>query len=455
MLSLNRYLGMRETSKALMGMAHQNTKTLIIGAYGLIGSAISQHLDIAGHDVTCFGRNEQTANRVMPNFTWVFGDLRDYISPQNWGDLLDGVDYVINCAGALQDGADNSLRDVHHSAVTALAEACKAKGCWLIQISAVGVDKDASTEFLSSKALGDEAIIGSGCDHTIFRPGLVLSHTAYGGTQLMRMLSAVPVIQPISNPDTQIQTVSSIDICNAVSQVLSGAIPKNQIYDLVEDKSHRLVEIISQMRGWLGFNPAKATISIPTALTQLMGHAADLLGHLGWRSPLRTTALKVMKDDVLGDPAPWREATGHSINSLSQTLKHLPATAEDRLSARMQLLMPIIIGVLSLFWISSGIVALFEIDAAAHVLITQGWNVELASFSVGTWAFVDIALGLGVLIRKWAKPTCLLMVLVCITYLVSASVFTPALWLDPLGPLIKIFPAIMLALTARVLLESR
>lgn len=436
-------------------MANKNTKTLVIGAYGLIGSAISRHLDLAGHDVICFGRNQQTATRVMPSFTWVYGDLRNYTAPQKWDDLLANIDYVVNCAGALQDGGNNSLNDVHHKAISALAAACKTNGCWLIQISAVGVDTKASTEFLRSKALGDEAIINSGCDYTIFRPGLVLSNTAYGGTQLMRMLSAVPFLQPISNPDTQMQTVSSTDICDAVSQVIAGSVSKNQIYDLVEDETHRLIDIISQMRNWIGFDPAKTTISIPTAFTKMIGYGADLLGHLGWKSPLRTTALKVMEDDVLGDPKPWKKATGTPLSSLSETLRHLPATAEDRLSARMQLLMPIIIGVLSLFWISSGVVALFEIDIAAQVLVIQGWDGGLASFSVGIWALIDIALGIGVLVRKWAKPACLLMVLVCLIYLVSGAIFTPMLWLDPLGPMIKIFPAIMLALVARVLLESR
>lgn len=436
-------------------MANENTKILVIGAYGLIGSSISRHLDITGHDVTCFGRHKQTAARVMPNFTWVFGDLREYTMAQSWDDLITGFDYVVNCAGALQDGGNNSLSDVHHAAISALADACKANDCWLVQISAVGVDTKASTEFLRSKARGDEAIIKSGCNYTIFRPGLVLSHTAYGGTQLMRMLSAVPIIQPISNPNTQMQTVSSTDICEAVSQVISGAIPKGQNYDLVEDEPHSLVDIIAQMRDWLGFDAAKAIISIPAIVTKIMGYGADFLGHLGWSSPLRTTALKVMEDDVLGDPEPWKSVTGKSVSSLPETLRLLPATAEDRLSARMQLLMPIIISVLSLFWIISGVIALFQIDAAAQVLIAQGWGAGLASVSVGIWAFVDIGLGVGVLIRKWAKPTCLLMVLVCLIYLVSAAIFTPILWLDPLGPMIKIFPAIMLALVARVLLESR
>lgn len=436
-------------------MADHNKKILVIGAYGLIGSAIAKHLDLIGHGITCFGRNKQVATRIMPNFTWIFGDLRNYTSAQAWNEPLEGIDYVINCAGALQDSGNNSLNDVHNTAISALADACKAQDCWLIQISAVGVDKDASTEFLRSKALGDDAIINSECDYTIFRPGLVLSHTAYGGTQLMRMLSAVPYIQPISNPDTQMQTISASDICNAVMSVISGGVPKGQIYDLIEDEPHRLVAIIAHIRNWLGFTPAKATVSAPASFTKLIGYGADFLGHLGWRSPLRTTALKVMEDDVLGDPEPWRKVSGGSISSLSKTLRTTPVTSEDRLSARMQLLMPFIIGVLSLFWISSGIVGFFKIDVAAQVLTAQGWNTSLASLSVGLWSLVDITLGLGILLRKWAKPVCLLMVLVCMIYLLSASIFTPALWLDPLGPLIKIFPAIMLALVARILLESR
>ncbi|WP_260023074.1 DoxX-like family protein [Ruegeria conchae] len=40
-------------------------------------------------------------------------------------------------------------------------------------------------------------------------------------------------------------------------------------------------------------------------------------------------------------------------------------------------------------------------------------------------------------------------------YLIAATLMAPELWLDPLGPLVKIAPALMLSLVARPMLESR
>ena len=79
----------------------------------------------------------------------------------------------------------------------------------------------------------------------------------------------------------------------------------------------------------------------------------------------------------------------------------------------------------------------------------------MAKLSVGFWSVVDIALGLGILIRKTAKFACWAMIIVSVIYLVSAAIVTPDLWIDPLGPMVKVFPSIILALVARVSLENR
>jgi hypothetical protein len=42
-----------------------------------------------------------------------------------------------------------------------------------------------------------------------------------------------------------------------------------------------------------------------------------------------------------------------------------------------------------------------------------------------------------------------------IAYLIGGSLATPGLWLDPLAPLLKILPALGLALTAAALLDRR
>jgi hypothetical protein len=42
-----------------------------------------------------------------------------------------------------------------------------------------------------------------------------------------------------------------------------------------------------------------------------------------------------------------------------------------------------------------------------------------------------------------------------VLYLALATILLPALWIDPLGPLLKVFPVLALTLAARAILEDR
>jgi hypothetical protein len=64
-------------------------------------------------------------------------------------------------------------------------------------------------------------------------------------------------------------------------------------------------------------------------------------------------------------------------------------------------------------------------------------------------------LGSAILVRAWARQAALGMAVVSLLYLVSGTILTPALWLDPLAPLLKIPPALMLALVAASMLDRR
>jgi hypothetical protein len=68
---------------------------------------------------------------------------------------------------------------------------------------------------------------------------------------------------------------------------------------------------------------------------------------------------------------------------------------------------------------------------------------------------VDVLLGLAVLHRRLAKASLLGMVATSLVYLVGACILEPVLWLDPLGPLVKVLPSIMLSVVALAILEER
>jgi hypothetical protein len=117
--------------------------------------------------------------------------------------------------------------------------------------------------------------------------------------------------------------------------------------------------------------------------------------------------------------------------------------------------MPLAVSVLALFWALSGLIGLWQIGPAAAHLTDIGWPQGLARGSVAFWGAVDLALAGAVLYRPWAQRACMGMIAVSVVYLVSASLLTPALWADPLGPMVKVLPAIMLAWITHALLEPR
>jgi hypothetical protein len=70
-------------------------------------------------------------------------------------------------------------------------------------------------------------------------------------------------------------------------------------------------------------------------------------------------------------------------------------------------------------------------------------------------AFADVALGLAMLRRAWCRPAALGMMVLSVAYLMGGTLFAPALWLDPLGPLVKVLPSIVLTLIVWLGVEPR
>ena len=70
-------------------------------------------------------------------------------------------------------------------------------------------------------------------------------------------------------------------------------------------------------------------------------------------------------------------------------------------------------------------------------------------------AVIDIALGLGLMVRKTVRAALVGTIIVTIAYLVGGSILTPQLWLDPLAPLIKALAAMGLSISCLIALDKR
>lgn len=432
-------------------------RILILGGYGLIGLSVVRHLLVQGHQISGLGRNTTAAARQLPGVQWVEADMSALVEPGSWNRILQQTrpEIIVNCAGALQDGLRDTVASVHFTSIKALIGDCEKFGIrHFIQISAAGASLQSNTTFMRTKAQADSALQDAEFDWTIFRPGLVLAEQAYGGSALLHALAAFPIVQPVAFAGRPIQTVSATDIAIAVEQVILGKTQTGTAYDLVEEKPHTLAETLSSIRSWMGLAPAQR-ISIPVWLIKTTACCADMLGWLGWRSPLRSTAIAELDAGVTGNPAPWRAQTGQALNSLSETLGTMPATIQIRTYARIFFLKPVIIATLCLFWLLSGIIALANVEAAIHVFTSRSLSAGLAAFTVYAGITADIAVGCAIVVKKTSTLAAKAMIAITLAYLAGGTILMPDLWADPLGPLVKAIPAMMLALTALALADER
>jgi uncharacterized protein YbjT (DUF2867 family) len=427
-------------------------RLLLTGASGLIGSAVAARLLMEGHDVVAVGRRKGTAG---PGLRWVALDLRDAVLPEHWLPHLAGVDAAINCAGVLQDSPSDSAAAAHVAGPTALFSACEKAGVRrVIHISAIGVDRETPTAFSRTKAQGDQALIRSGLDWVILRPSVVVGQAAYGGSALFRGLAALPVVPRVPEAG-KLQIVQLDELVETILYFLKPGAPYRVQLDIAGPEPLAFNEVVAEYRRWLGWRAARQ-VRVPRWLMSATFRLGDLAGWLGWRPPIRSTAQKEILRGAVGDPGPWTGMTGIRPRSLAQSLAANPASVQERWFSRLYLLKPVVLGVLSLFWIGTGLVSLgpgWEIGIG--LMRHGGVTGPAAILTVVAGALADIIIGVGIAFRRTARPALYAALGLSLAYVVIGTILVPALWIEPLGPMLKIWPILALTFAALAIIEDR
>lgn len=424
---------------------------LILGATGFIGSAIATRMLADGHAVTGLGRNPSRARLQQPGIRWIGADLSRMTSAADWIEIIQGQDVVINCAGALQDGLSDDLAATQTNAMLALYDAARQTSQQrIVQISARTAGAASNLPFLATKRRADEALAASGLPHVILRPALVLGRNAYGGSALLRALASFPFCLPLIHVESPAETVALDDVATAVSDAACGRLPSGTDVDLASGQRLTLGDLVLLHRRWLGLPPAPV-LALPAGVARPITWLADIAGRLGWRSPLRSTAIAVMSEGV-HTVAPSRPSPTAQLASAA--VFSSPAGIQDLWFARLYFLKPLMIGGLSLFWLLSGIIPLFGLERASdHFLpfMPPGAAVALTLMT----CLIDMLLGATVLVRPFSRQALVGMLAVSLVYLAGACLLEPSLWLDPLGPLVKVLPSVLLTLACLAILDER
>lgn len=422
-------------------------RILLVGGTGLIGSAIYASLSGEGHECVLVSRHPAAA----PDTHHITLDVAQ-TTESKWKDILVGVDAVINAAGALQ-GQD--MQGVHVAGSAALYTACESAGVRrVILLSAIGIDRDARSEFSRTKREGEAALMGRDLDWVVLRPSVVVGRPAYGGSALLRGLASLPLL-PVMPDTAAIQPVHLDDVVETVLFFLQSGAPSRIALDLAGPRQMAFSDAVALFRRWLRWRPAYR-LHLPTWAASGAYRAGDVAQVLGWRTPVNSTAQAEMRRGATGDPEPWRQMTGVRARDLEIALAREPASVQERWFARLYALKPLIFSVLGLFWIVTGIISLGPGWEPGMSLLREARLQEnFAAVTVTAGALADIVIGLAILWRPLSRYGLWAALIISLTYFVIGTALVPRLWGDPLGPMLKIWPVLMLNLVAMAIREDR
>jgi hypothetical protein len=361
-----------------------------------------------------------------------FGAMR---VASDWSESLAGVDAVVNVAGILRQTRSQRFAVVHHDAPLALAQACVAHGVRrFVQISALGEAADG--EFIASKHRFDAQLLALPLDALVLRPSVVYSTAgSYGGTSLLRALAAAPgVLAMPGDGSYALQPIAAEDLAAIVVRALDNDV--RGIVEIGGPQSIALRDYLQQWREWLRL-PRVPVLQVPASLIALMAAIGDLLG----RGPMGGTTWRMLRRGNVPSPDAHRrlvDAFGVAPRALQDVLAARPSQVQDRWQAQLHLLAtPLRLGMGVMFLVSAW--AGFVTPAAEIEALTRGsmlaalWPVELSRVAAG----VDLLLGLALLANRGSRATLLAMLALVVLYTLAFGVLRPALWLDPLGGLVK------------------
>jgi len=227
----------------------------LIGGSGFLGRHIAHLLAQRTVQARIPTRRRELVKQeliILPTAEVIEADVHD---PQTLSRLVAGCDAVVSLAGILHERKPGDFARVHTELPRRIVDACRANGVRrLVHVSALKAAHDAPSEYLRTKAGGEQQIRvaeASGIRTTIFRPSVIFGRgdgflNLFAG--LLRWLPAVA----LACPNARFQPIWVEDVARAIVESFAESATFSASYDLCGPKVYRLrelVEYVGQVTG--------------------------------------------------------------------------------------------------------------------------------------------------------------------------------------------------------------
>ena len=248
----------------------------IYGGSGFLGRYITQRMAREGWRVRVAVRRPNQAMQVQPygdvgQVNPVFCNIRDDESVRS---AMTGADAVVNCVGILNQHRRNSFAAVQHVGAERIARIATAEGVGqVVHISAIGADRDSTSEYATSKALGEAGVLSQFPNAVILRPSVIFGPEDQFFNKFAKMTRFGPVL-PVVGGATRFQPVYVDDVAQAAAIGAMGLTAPG-VYELGGPDVRTMRQLMEQMLGII--SRRRLILNIPFWFGSMIGWGIDMV----------------------------------------------------------------------------------------------------------------------------------------------------------------------------------
>ncbi|MBA4269817.1 MAG: complex I NDUFA9 subunit family protein [Methylobacterium sp.] len=269
----------------------------VFGGSGFVGRHVVRALVKRGYRVRVAVRRPDLAGFLQPlgmvgQIHAVQANLR---YPDSVAAAVKGAAAVVNLVGILQEGGRQSFAGVQANGARAIAQACAAAGiARLVQVSAIGADRDSKSLYARSKAEGEAAVLAAVPGAVILRPSIVFGPEDGFFNRFAALARVLPALPLVGGGETRFQPVFVGDVAEAVARGVDGVVAGGRVYELggPEVKSFReLLAYICEVT-----DRKRLLVPLPFPLARIQARILELVDTL--TLGLLPDAIKLTRDQV-------------------------------------------------------------------------------------------------------------------------------------------------------------
>ena len=269
-------------------------KVLIFGGSGQIGRHLIRRLTKKNHLVTVVTRNLHKKGVILktqgnPGYIEVIE--ANVFDENQLNKLFEDKDVCINLVGILFEKKKNNFKNIHINFPTLLSEKCRNyKLKQFVHVSALGIEKAIDSEYAISKLKGEKNILNNFSSSVILRPSLVYSVNDNFTTNIMTLLSLLPVFPLYYNGNTKFSPIHVSDFCEIILKTIDKNI-FSEIIECVGPEKISFKEIIKKLL--IAIDKKTFLLPVPTFFAKIIAFFLEKLP-----TPLITQdQLKLLKYD--------------------------------------------------------------------------------------------------------------------------------------------------------------